>query len=258
MFARYFDRVYLAQQSSDAKLFQPAPDRRPEGSQRFTFLFVGSFSYRKGVDLLLKAFLQEFGGDEEVELRLQCPGMGRGNEFNYTFEIIQTINPHGKVRVSGTHLRPEWMARLYNRVDCMITLTRGEGWCMPITEALLCGVPVIAPDSTAMSEYLSNETANLVPVREREIEGISDPLSEAFVKVYGKPGNVCYEPSVDGARQAMRAVFNDPERARARAALGRKHILEHVTWAHTAAAIESACRDLLDDLRLPLPVRREA
>ena len=56
-----------------------------------------------------------------------------------------------------------------NRLSQMPTLTamsqsRGEGWCMPLSEALLCGLPVIAPASTAMAEYLDQSVAELIPV----------------------------------------------------------------------------------------------
>src|SRR4051794_8566067 len=49
VFAKYFDRVYIAPQSSDARVFKHVPAYASEGTDDlFTFLFVGSFSYRKG------------------------------------------------------------------------------------------------------------------------------------------------------------------------------------------------------------------
>jgi len=244
VFERYFDRVYVARQSSDPQIFRPVPAWREEGSKRFTFLFVGSYSYRKGVDLLLEAFLREFSPEEDVELVMHTAGIGRGTEYNHLLSYLQRINAKAHVSVFGKSLTPEWMARLYNRSDCVITLTRGEGWCMPVTEALLCEVPVVAPRSTAMAEYLSDDIAYLVPVTERTIADIDEAFGAGFVRAYGKRGNVCYEPSVDEARRQMRAVVDDPDAARHKAAAGRALIAEQVSWPNAVRDVERALLDL--------------
>lgn len=41
------------------------------------------------------------------------------------------------------------MVELYNSLDVMLLLTRGEGFCVPLIEAQSCGVPVITTDFTA-------------------------------------------------------------------------------------------------------------
>lgn len=247
VFSRYFERVYVARQSSDPRIFRPEPSRRAEGSERFTFLFVGSYGYRKGVDLLLEAFLHEFSAEENVELVLQAAGISTGARRDHLPGYVERINPNAHVRVSGESLLPDAMARLYNRSDCLVTMSRGEGWCMPVTEALLCGVPVIAPRSTGMAEYLSDEIAHLVPVAERSIAEIDDPFGAGIVRQYGKPGNVCFEPSIDQARRQMRSVFEEPEAAREKAALGRTKIADELSWPSAAREVERALLDLLGE-----------
>lgn len=248
VFARHVERVYVAGQSSDPRVFGPRPERRAEGSEHFTFCFVGSYGYRKGVDLLLDAFLQEFGPSEPVSLLMVCPGAGEGNAFNHLIARIQRINPLGKVRMITRRMSPDWVCRIYNRCDAFVTLSRGEGWCMPVTEALLCELPVIAPDSTAMGEYLSPEVAYLVPVREREIRSITDPFGGSVVKAYGKPGNILYEPDIAAARDAMREVRSDYAGAKARALAGAELVRGKITWEAAARDVEHACLDLLASL----------
>jgi glycosyltransferase involved in cell wall biosynthesis len=247
VFERYLERVYVAQQSSDSLLFRPRPAWKEQGAETglFTFLFVGSYSFRKGIDLLLEAFLAEFDAEEKVELLIQAPDAGTG-VFNHLLSYIQRINPTGRIRLQGNSLSPEWMCRLYNESQCMVTLSRGEGWGMPITEALLCETPVIAPDSTAMGEYLNDDIAYLVPVREREISKIEDPFGAGFVEVYGKPGNTCFDPDVAVAREQMRAVFEDYETAKSKAARGREVIERDVSWRNAVEDIERACMDFLE------------
>ncbi len=247
VFARHFPRVYVAGQSSDAAIFKPAPRRPCEGPELFSFQYVGSYSFRKGVDLLLQAFLTEFSAEEPVELRLQCPGIGRGDEFNHCLDAIQRFNPRGRVRLKGGDLSPEWMARLYNQSDCVITLSRGEGWCMPLSEALLCEVPVIAPHSTGMAEYLDDSVAELLPTRELPAAQASPPFGGTFARVYDHPGITYYEPDVAAARAAMRRVYEDHASARAKARAGRERILTRHSWENAARDVERACFSLLED-----------
>jgi len=215
----------------------------------FVFLYVGSYSFRKGVDLLLEAFLTEFSAEEPVELRLQCPGAGRGEEFNHCLESIQRLRPQGRVRLNASERSPESMNVLYNESDCVVTLSRGEGWCMPLTEALLCEVPVIAPRSTGMAEYLDDSIAELLPTRELPAQEASGAFAGTFATVYGKPGITYHEPDVAAARAAMRRVYEQPDAAREKARAGRRRILTRFSWESAARGVEQACLSLLDASR---------
>jgi glycosyltransferase involved in cell wall biosynthesis len=245
VFAAHFARVYVAGQSADASIFRALPEERERAPETFSFLYVGSYSFRKGVDLLLEAFLTEFSAEEPVELAMQCPGAGRGDEFNHCLSTIQRLNPRGRVRLSAAEHSPEWMNRLYNRSDCVLTLSRGEGWCMPLTEALLCEVPVIAPHSTGMAEYLNESIAELLPTRELPAEAARGQFAGTFATVYGHPGITYEEPEVSAARAAMRRVYEHHPAAVAKARAGREHILSHHSWDDAVRGVERACRSLL-------------
>lgn len=54
------------------------------------------------------------------------------------------------------------MAAIYNSFDVYFTTTQGEGWGLPVMEAMACGVPVIAPDWAALGEW-ARGAALLVP-----------------------------------------------------------------------------------------------
>lgn len=240
VFARHFSSVSVSPQGSNPHVFKPVPRWRMEGSHRFTFLYVGSYSFRKGVDVLLASFLDEFDEREAVELWLHCVGMGTGDNINHLLRTIQSRRPLANVRVSAGSRAPAWMCRHYNQADCVITASRGEGWCMPLTEGLLCGKPVIAPNSTAPGEYLGGDAAYLVPVVERQAAAISDSFGGAFRERCGEDNITYYEPDSAALRAAMRAVFADPDEAARRASAGGAIIRDQYDWRSAVDGVEDA------------------
>lgn len=255
VFAPHFERVYVAGQSANASVFRPMPREPPLPRARaearretFRFLYVGSYSFRKGVDLLLEAFLTEFSAEEPVELTLQCAGAGKGEELNHCRSTIQRLNPRGRVRLDIAERPPEAMARLYNQSDCVVTLSRGEGWCMPLAEALLCEVPVIAPRSTGMAEYLEDSIAELVSTHELPASAARSPFAGTFTTVYDHPGITYHEPDMSEARAALRRAYEHHPAALAKARAGRERILGRFSWENAVRDVERACLMLLADL----------
>lgn len=51
--------------------------------------------------------------------------------------------------------------KIYNSADAFITTTLGEGWGLPITEAMACKLPVYAPYHTAIKDILGAEEGML-------------------------------------------------------------------------------------------------
>ena len=180
VFRRYFNNVSVCHQHVDERMFTPRPVWRAEGTDEFSFLFVGSYGYRKGVDLLLDAFEKAFDAGQKVNLTLHCfSGFEYGN-FNDLLKWHRRVPDNISLTIFNGTVEPDWMCRHYNRHDCIVTFSRGEGWCMPLHEALLCGKPVICPASTAMGECLPDRGVIKVPVEEKLISEITDPWGLGF------------------------------------------------------------------------------
>jgi glycosyltransferase involved in cell wall biosynthesis len=248
VFARHLPKVFVAGQSADAMVFKPDATARAEAApERFSFLYVGSYSFRKGVDLLLEAFLREFSPQEPVELLLHCPGASRKDQLDHFQDTVGRFASHSGVHLSAEERSPEEMCRLYNQSDCVVTLSRGEGWCLPLAEALLCETPVVAPRSTGMVEYLDDSIAELVATRELPASEARSPFAGTFSTVYDHPGVTYYEPSLEQAQGAMRRVYEDRGAASMKAQLGRERILNRFSWSQAVRDVEHACFSLLSD-----------
>ncbi|MGB3456454.1 MAG: glycosyltransferase [Litorimonas sp.] len=207
-FGEHFDRVYTCPQHVDPRVFKPIPRWREEGPEPFHFFFVGSYSYRKGLDILWEAFRQAFPDPAEgpVHLSLHCFDGLQGRNTSHLLEGARSLPSHIGLSCDTSTATAPWMNRFYNRADCVLTFSRGEGWCMPLHEALLTETPVIAPASTAMGEALPKHGVRRVKVRETLIDDPTDPFAASMQKRYGGNGAMMWEPDLGDAVKALREM----------------------------------------------------
>jgi glycosyltransferase involved in cell wall biosynthesis len=62
---------------------------------------------------------------------------------------------------------PDYLRRLYNASDVLMNVTRGEGFGVPIIEAMSCGVPALVTDATAMPELVDAGAGYKVKVADK-------------------------------------------------------------------------------------------
>jgi glycosyltransferase involved in cell wall biosynthesis len=218
------DRMGVVPEGVDTEQFKPVATA-PEQSRPFRFLYVGKWEQRKGTEDLIKAFCAEFQPDEPVELVLHG-----WNPYVPGFDLRQSIR-----RIAGTGaaaivasypLKDDEMVRLYNSCDAFVLPTRAEGWGLPITEAMACGLPVIVTEYSAPLDYLNRDCAYLIPVE--DMVAVDDPFF--FPAHYGL-GDWA-QPDISSLRRLMRHVFENPVEARAKGLRARENVCNHWTWDH--------------------------
>ena len=83
------------------------------------------------------------------------------------------------------------MAKLYSSFDVYVNASRREGFCIPVIEAQACGVPVIAPNSTSLTELVKGHgwlvraeervfSPRGWPCRKVDREDLTKKIEEAF------------------------------------------------------------------------------
>jgi glycosyltransferase involved in cell wall biosynthesis len=121
-------------------------------------LFVGTFEPRKGIDVLLAAFAQCAATNAELELWLVGqPGWGMD-------EVERQIEQHplrSRIRRLG-FVADAVLPALYRRARVVVYPSRGEGFGLPVLEAMACGAPVVTSAETVMAE-VAGAAARLVP-----------------------------------------------------------------------------------------------
>lgn len=132
---------------------------------QFVLGFVGVNQVRKDPQRLIKAFLQAKKQQPNLVLYLHT------SMKNGVFDLIQIGKDYGAAtgdlltKKENVIYPTEEMNRVYNTMDCLINCSMQEGLSWTVLEAMLCGVPVIASDTTAQTEIVKG-AGLLVPCNE--------------------------------------------------------------------------------------------
>lgn len=110
--------------------------------------FLGTFEPRKGIDVLLDAFEEIARGDAEVELWLAGqPGW----DVKAIESAIASHAATSRIRRLG-FVEEAVLPALLRQSRAVVYPSRGEGFGLPVLEALACGACVVTSSDTVMSE----------------------------------------------------------------------------------------------------------
>ncbi|MFL1677414.1 glycosyltransferase [Paenibacillus thiaminolyticus] len=211
----------------DPNYFHPGI-RSARFSDRFTFLSVFEWGERKNPEDMLRTFANVFANDNVL---LVCKIMNADPTINVLAEIRKLNLKHAesKILILYNQKLPSYLlGSLYRSADCFILPTRGEGWGMPILEAMACGLPVIATDWSAQRDFLNERTG--YPIRVKQ-------LVPAVAKCPYYANFRWADPDYDHLAFLMRHVYENREAARERGLNAAQEVISRWTWSHAAQHI---------------------
>jgi starch synthase len=138
--------------------FQPCA--QPQ-SDRFDILFVGAMNLRKGIPYLMQAYMQ-----------LKHPGKSLSLAGVPDASFIAAMKQRGlwaaDVRILG-HVPQPRLKELMSRSHVLVLPSIEEGLAMVQAQAMSCGCPVIATDSTGAEDlYQDGHGGFIVPARQAD------------------------------------------------------------------------------------------
>ena len=190
-------------------------------------MFVGGTIERKGIDILLKAYLEEFHSNEDVCLLIKDQGNNTfysGSTSEAMIRQAQESPNSPEIIYLDQPLSHCQMAGLYAACHCLVAPYRGEGFCLPALEAMACGVPVIASAGGPTDDFVTTDTGWAVPTHKAEALGVG-PLC-------GPP--VWLEMETGDLRRALRIAFDDRQESSRRGRAASHLVASRFTWTHTA------------------------
>jgi hypothetical protein len=177
-----------------------------ERDENYLFLSVnswtGNIGDRKGTDILIKAFDEEFKQDEKVKLILKIGTFWQKQtpEFyaNSIFKILGHTNSN--ILINDAYTPEKELATYFQQADCFLSPTRGEAFGLTIINAMACGLPVICTkdnNSGHMDFCRGKDSVLWIDV---------DKIEQADLRFFAQ-GNMQPVPSIESLKKQMRYAF---------------------------------------------------
>lgn len=223
------------------------------GLNEFVFISVFKWNYRKGWDILLKSFLEEFDSTDPVSLLIVSRTDVHHNRKVILQDFLDARNSVSKPNENLPHIalydepiREKDMPSIYRRANAFAMISRGEGFGLPYCEAAACGLPIIASNCSGQMDYLTDENSFLV-----EPDGFSKASVNGNMSKLAKHCRFYEEqvfpefkrPAIEKTKSLMRYVYENYDAAKRKAKKLTKKIRNHYSWDD---AVENVYRRVID------------
>ncbi|MFD3448184.1 glycosyltransferase [Microbacteriaceae bacterium 4G12] len=201
---------YPIESSQYTKQFEPYPF--PSEVKSFKFLYTLAFDYRKGLDLLIQSYCEEFSSTDDVSLilKIYIPDWIGQKDFS---DLISSYiprkenNPHIHIMIENTPR--EDLLSLYASCTCYVSTERACGWGMPQMELMAMGKPVISINWGGVTEWMNDQNSFLIEP-EPELESVHPELQRTRgIHYYGHKWAKIKEQTV---RKVMREAFENHQK----------------------------------------------
>lgn len=188
---------------------------------------------RKFLDRTIKAFSIYSKQNPDAVLLLHLDPDDPAQPFPIT-ELIKRYKVENKVMFTGTKYYRGFnfkdMKEVYNLMDVFLLTTSGEGFGIPIIEAMACEVPVLATDYTTTPELVLDNKAGLgiklVGTEEDEVTNIYDNsiIDGTITGSWAVERGIC---SIKDCVFKLNYLYHFPEKRKEMGRNGRLAVLEN-------------------------------
>lgn len=206
----------------------------------FRFLHVSSFFPRKGANALLEAWAKAFTYKDDVCLIVKT-FPNPHNLIHQQLEALLTRYPNcAPIHVIEEDLSDADLKALYHRCHVMIAPSSAEGFCLPIAEAMLTGLPSITTNWSGQLDFCTAETTWLVDYKFEQADTHFKLIPSVWAAV-----------DIDALAKAMQiAHATSPEKRQQMAQRGRELLLKEFNWGKVATRLTDFYQQLKESPRL--------
>ncbi len=213
---------------ADQILSQARHNQAPEKTGK-RLLHISTFLPRKAPDELVEAFCRAFNDRNDVELYIKTSP----NPHNFVRRVVEDTQSRfsvpPRIIIDDSTLDGAGIARLYQSATAVVLVSRGEGFGLPLAEAMHLGIPVVAARSGGQADFCTERTALLVESRPAK--------SKSHVaSTYG----LWEDPDVESFAKALQQAVDEPELTRRLSANARRLASESLTWDAVASRVISS------------------
>ena len=156
-YKKNYHKTFVNPLGCDISIFK----RVEKKDNKFRIISCGIASYRKGMQYLLKAFIEL-----EKQLDIEWWHLGNvSNEINELFIKTNSKNIYLKGNINKSDL-----FKFYSQGSVFVLPSVDDGFGMVIVEAMACGLPVICSENTGIRDILTSNGAEgyIIPIRNHE------------------------------------------------------------------------------------------
>lgn len=230
-------RVRVVPYGVDSRRFHPHVRPHPGiPGAAVRFLAVGGTIWRKGTDILLTAYARAFRRSDPVALIVKDQGVGtyyQGQTMGDQIRRLQRDPASPEIAYIDREVPHGEMPGLYAACTCLVHPYRGEGFALPVAEALACGKPVVVTSGGPTDEFVPDSACWRVPAARRRLDRVG-----AFR--LARPGWTL-EPDQDALAALLREIAVHPRLCEARSHAARRAALG-VSWDRAAVTMAMLAR----------------
>ena len=237
------DKVFVIPNGFSKDKFHPnVIPYKLKTKKKFKFLFVGGTIYRKGIDLLLNAYFETFTNKDDVCLVIKDFGV---NSF-YNGQTIKEKLKEYKLQENSPefeyidkNLSDDIIASIYTACDVLVHPYRGEGFGMPVLEAMACGRSVIVTKGGSTDDFCdSTNSLQIKSTKKYFKENKVDNL-----ETVGTPWLL--EPDYKSLIEQMVFAFNNQDKIKNIGKKATKFVSEYFTWDKIFSMVETRIDEII-------------
>ena len=239
----------------DTKLYHPDNIRDIDFTTKcknFIFLSVFGWSYRKGYDILLKSFCEEFTSQDDVTLLISSRFYGSTEDEKkdrIRADTRQAIagcknKDHPHIVLFGDLMPEELMPSMYAQADAFVLPSRGEGFGLPFLEAAAMGLPVIGSNVTGQTEFLREDNAFIV--NEESMFEADSRMTWISHFYEGMRFPEFGEKTIEKIRKYMRLIYNKDKSVQKKAKKLQDLALNEYTWDNTVERVYQRIKEIYE------------
>ncbi len=123
----------------------------------FRFLTAGTLKKNKSMDLVIRAFHNEFKKDEDVELLIAGEGIDRTRLEN----LVSEFNEGHRITFFGEYTKED-ACQIFSEADAFVLTSQFETFGIVYVEAMFCGLPCIGTKGQGADDIITDNNGFLV------------------------------------------------------------------------------------------------